>query len=103
MTRFAALFGAFLMIAACATLSPRSRIETRFVELGLSPARAACLSDELDSRLSRDELRDVANFLTDLNDAGSAGGALDALLAIDNPGVAASITRAGVACAFSRD
>ncbi len=102
MKRSAALLGAFLMLASCATVSPRIRIEDRFFELGLSRERAECLADELDERLDRGDLRDVADFLTDLNDAGSAGGALDALLSIDNPRIAASIARASVACAFSR-
>lgn len=94
---------AVLILASCASLSPRSRIKDRFVELGVSRERAACLADELDDRLDRDDLNDVADFLTDLNDAGSAGGALDALLSIDNPRIAASIARASVACAFNRD
>jgi len=102
MTKFAALLGAFLMVAACATVSPRLRIEDRLFELGLSQERAECLADQLDERLDRRDLRDVADFLADLNDAGSAGGALDALLSIDNPRIVASIGRASVACAFNR-
>ncbi len=92
-----------LLLASCASLSPRNRIKDRFVELGLSPERAGCLAEELDDRLDRQDLNSVADFLTDLNDAGSAGGALDALLSIDNPRIAASIARASVACAFNRD
>lgn len=102
MKKAVALLGASLMLASCATVSPRARIEDRFYELGLSQERSECLADELDERLDRDELKDVADFLTDLNDAGSAGGALDALLSIDNPRIAASIARASVACAFNR-
>ncbi len=100
MRKAMALGCALLMLAACASFSPRSRIKDRFVELGVSSDRAACLADELDERLDRDDLNAVADFLTDLNEAGSAGGALDALLGIDNPGVAASIAASGVACAF---
>lgn len=102
MRKLAGLLGASLMLASCASLSPRNRIEDRFFELGLSRERAECLAYELDERLDRSDLNDVADFLTDLNDAGSAGGALDALLAIDNPRIAASIARASVACAFNR-
>lgn len=102
MNRTAALIGVILMLASCATVSPRLRIEDRFVELGLSRERSECLANELDDRLDRDDLRNVADFLTDLNDAGSAGGALDALLSMDNPRIAASIARASVACAFNR-
>ncbi len=100
MRKFAALTGAALMVASCATLSPRNRIEDRFFELGLSRDRSECLAAELDERLDRSDLNDVADFLDDLNEAGSAGGALDALLGIDNPRAAASIARASIACAF---
>ncbi|MEO1252680.1 MAG: hypothetical protein AAFW81_10080 [Pseudomonadota bacterium] len=101
MTRLPALIGATLLIAACATLSPRGAIEDRFVELGISNERASCLADALDERLDRDDLRDVADFLENFQAAGSAGGVLDALLAIDNPRVATEIARASVSCAFS--
>ena len=101
MRRSIAFVCALLMLASCASLSPRGQIKDRFVELGISRERAACLAEELDTRLDRDQLRDVADFLTDLNDAGSAGGALDALLSIDDPRIAASIARASVACAFN--
>ena len=100
MKKVFALGCALLLLASCASLSPRSRIKDRFVELGLSQERAGCLADALDERLDRNDLNDVADFLTDLNDAGSAGGALDALLSIDNPRIAASIARASVSCAF---
>ena len=66
MKKAAALLGAFLMVASCATVSPRARIEDRFYELGLSRERSECLADELDERLDRNDLRDVADFLADL-------------------------------------
>jgi hypothetical protein len=100
MRKYAALAGVMLMLAACATISPRNRIEDRFSELGLSAERSECLADELDDRLDRSDLKDVADFLANLNDAGSAGGVLDALLSIDNPRVVTASTRAGLACAF---
>ena len=103
MRRTAAFACIVLMLAACATFSPRSRIADRLVELGLSKDRADCLADDLDDRLDRDELNDVAEFLTDLNDAESAGGALDALLAIDRPRVATAIAGASLACAIRRN
>lgn len=91
---------AALALAACATLSPRVRIENRFVELGLSQNRANCMASELDDRLGREDMKAVADFVGELNAAGSAGGVLDALLGIDNASAAAAIAAAGVACAF---
>ncbi|MEO1135763.1 MAG: hypothetical protein AAFW68_04005 [Pseudomonadota bacterium] len=97
--------GLFLLlafsIAACATVSPRKRIENRFVEFGLSDNKAECMASELDDRLDRDDLRAVADFVGNLNAAGSAGETLDALLSIDNARAAGAIAAAGVACAFS--
>lgn len=91
---------AALALAGCATLSPRVRIENRFVELGLSPGKADCMAKELDDRLDRADLNAVADFVGELNEAGSAGGVLDALLGIDNASAAAAIAASGVACAF---
>lgn len=94
--------GAFVLsLGACATLSPRKRIENRFVEFGLSPEKADCMGDELDERLDRSDLTAVADFIGNVNEAGSPGEGLDALLSIDNPRAAAAIARAGLACAFS--
>jgi len=99
--------GMMLLVAACATLSPRIRIENRLQELGMSENRAECLAselderlDRLDERLDRGDLESVAEFVGELNAASSAGETLDALLSIDNPRAASAIARAGVSCAF---
>lgn len=95
--------GAVLLTASCASISPRGTIESRFIELGLSENRSECLADNLDERLERDDLQNTADFLADLNDSGSAGATLDALLAIDNPRIATAIAAASVSCAFNRN
>jgi len=100
MKHLATLIGAALLIVSCATISPRHRIENRFIEFGLSPERAGCLASELDDRLDRNDLNAVADFVGNLNAASSPGSALDALLSIDNSRAAAAIARAGIACAF---
>ncbi|PQA88571.1 hypothetical protein [Hyphococcus luteus] len=99
MKKISLVFAA-LGVAACATLSPRVRIENRFVELGLSENKAECMAHELDERLDRDNMKAVADFVGELNAAGSAGGVLDAMLGIDNARAAAAIAASGVACAF---
>ncbi|MEM8770385.1 MAG: hypothetical protein AAGD92_01935 [Pseudomonadota bacterium] len=103
MMRIVLTAAAMAAVSACASLSPRAEIEDQFVSLGISRDRAECLADDLDERLDRDELVDVSNFVGSLNAADSAGGALDALLGIDNPRIAGAIARASVACAFSRN
>lgn len=101
MLRHSLLCAGAILLTACAT-SPRGAISDRFVDLGLSKERADCLAGDLADRLDRDDLQATSDFLTDLNDAGSAGGALDALLGIDNPQIAGAIAAASVACAFNR-
>ncbi len=91
---------AALALAACATVSPRMRIENRFVEFGLSEEKAKCMGNELDDRLSRSDLQDVADFVGNINAASSPGEGLDALLSIDNARAAGAIARASIACAF---
>ena len=100
MRRLAVLVGLILLVGACATLSPRIRIENRLQELGLSERRAECLASELDERLGRSDLEAVADFVGELNEATSVGETFDALLSIDNPRAASAIARASLSCAL---
>lgn len=95
-----ALLAAALSLASCATISPRTRIENRLVEFGLPEQKAACMGNELDDRLGRRDMQDVADFIGNINAASSPGEGLDALLSIDNARAAGAIARASVACAF---
>lgn len=98
----ALVIGIILLGAACATISPVSRIEAQLIDLGVSNARAECLAETLDEELERDDLNAVANFLEGLNRVETPGEALNALLSIDNPRAAAAVAASGIACAFSR-
>lgn len=88
-------------IAACATMSPRSRLETQLIEIGIGERGAECLADDLSDSLSRRELSALANFLEGLNRSGRRSG-FDSILRIDDPSVAAKIAGAGVTCALAR-
>ena len=103
MIKHFAAAGFCLVIGACASFSPRADVEQSFVNFGLSPARSACLAEELDERLDRDDMAGVAQYVDGLNAAASPGQALDALINIDNPRAAAAIGAAGISCAFPRD
>ena len=96
------LIVAAVAMAGCATVSPRKRIENRFVEFGLSERKAECMGNELDERLDRKDLQDVADFIGNLNNASTTGENVDALLSIGNPRAAAAIAAAGLACTFDR-
>jgi hypothetical protein len=87
-------------VAACATMSPASRVKSQLIALGVSEPRAECLAGELKDHLDKSDLNDVANFLEDLNRAQTPGNALDALLKIENPRAAAAIASAGITCAL---
>ena len=102
MLRAGILFAAAIAMAGCATVSPRKRIENRFIEFGLSERRAECMGRELDERLDRSDLNDVAEFIGNLNNASTTGENVDALLSIGNPRAAAAIAAAGLACTFDR-
>jgi hypothetical protein len=93
---------AVIAVAGCATVSPRKRIENRFVEFGLSPRKAECMGNELDERLDRQDLKDIADFIGNLNNASTTGENIDALLSIDNVRAAGAIAAAGLACTFDR-
>jgi hypothetical protein len=100
MVRTGLLAVAVFAVAACATVSPRVRIENRFMELGLSERKAECMGNELDERLDRSDMNDVADFIGKLNKASTTGENIDALLSIDNARAAGAIAAAGLACTF---
>ncbi|GJL92347.1 hypothetical protein [Hyphococcus sp.] len=100
MLRISCLVVGVLAVTACATVSPRMRIENRFMELGLSERKAECMGNELDARLNRNDMKDVADFIGKLNNASSTGENIDALLSIDNARAAGAIAAAGLACTF---
>jgi len=90
---------ACFVLAGCIT-GPQASIRSDLVRLGLSSERAKCMAGEIGSRLSGEDIRDVAQFLGNLQGSQSAGNVLDTLLTIDNPRAAAVFTRAGISCAF---
>ncbi|MEO1151437.1 MAG: hypothetical protein AAFW83_10685 [Pseudomonadota bacterium] len=95
----AALLVLMLALGGCAT-GAKSSIASNLTRLGLSQDRSKCVAREMNDRLDRSDLQDVARFLDDVTDSRSPGNVLDTLLTIDNPRAAAAFARAGIACAF---
>jgi|GEM_PF-5835056 len=87
--------------ASCAS-SPQGRIESRLINIGVDSANAECLASELNTKLDRQELNSVADFLDGLDRSDSPGEAIDALLSIDDPRAAAGVARAGISCALEQ-
>jgi hypothetical protein len=88
---------ALVSVAACATAA-RVTLRDRFEAIGLSPKMAACMVDDLDQRLSDEDLRDLARYTVKLSRADTPLQAIDSLLKIDNPRAVAAIGRAAFSC-----
>ena len=100
MKRFILLTSILAMTTSCASVAPRQSIEDQFVDFGFNRDRAACLADELQDRLDRDDLSDLADYISGLNSVDTPRQALDALLRIENPRAVAAIGPAGLSCAL---
>jgi hypothetical protein len=85
------------LAASCAT-SAKMTLNDRFKAIGLSAEMADCMVDDLDDRLSDDDLRDLARYAAGLSRADTPGRAVDALLEFDNPRAVAAIGRAAFSC-----
>lgn len=92
----AVLIGAGLL-GACATVA-RVTLEDRFQAIGLPEGAAVCMVDDLDQRLSDEDLQYLARYTLQLSRADTALGAVHALMTIDRPGIVAAVGRAGLTC-----
>ncbi|MEE2692702.1 MAG: hypothetical protein VX640_14295 [Pseudomonadota bacterium] len=92
----AAAFGAAL-VAGCATVA-RATLEDRFQAIGIPQGTAVCMVDELDRRLSDEDLQDLARYTIGLARADSTVAAIRSLMRIDNPRAVTAIGAAGVSC-----
>ena len=86
-----------VLLASCATAA-KITLNDRFKSIGLSPEMADCMVDDLDDRLSDEDLRDLARYTSGLSRADTPGQAVDALLRFDNPRAVAAIGRAAFSC-----
>ncbi len=93
---FSALAGAILL-AGCATAA-RYTLQDRFRAIGLPAQTADCMVDELEQRLSSQDIEDLARCTLSLSRASSTAGAIRALMNIDNPRAVTAIGSSGVSC-----
>lgn len=91
------LMMAAFMMGACATAA-RYTLQDRFVAIGIPTNTADCMVDELDQRLSSEDLQDLARYTLRLSRAGSTLDAIRSLMAIDNPRAVTAVGASGVAC-----
>ena len=95
--RAAALGLGVFLISSCATVA-KATLEDRFQEIGIPEGTAVCMVDDLDKRLSDDDLSDLARYTVRLARADSTVEAIRSLLRIDNPRAVAAIGAAALGC-----
>lgn len=86
-----------LMLAGCATAA-RYTLQDRFRAIGIPDGTADCMVDELDDRLSNEDLQDLAKYTVRLSRADTTMAAIRSLMTIDNPRAVAAVGASGVAC-----
>lgn len=97
MHRFILAASAIVVLAGCATAA-RYTLQDRFRAIGLPADTADCMVDELDERLSDDDLQDLARYTLRLSRADSTLAAIRSLMTIDNPRAVTAIGASGVTC-----
>ncbi|PQA85487.1 hypothetical protein CW354_21320 [Marinicaulis flavus] len=85
------------MMAGCATAA-RYTLQDRFRAIGIPAGTADCMVDELDERLSSEDLQDLARYTLRLSRADSTLAAIRSLMTIDNPRAVTAVGSSGVAC-----
>jgi len=95
--QWALVMGVILMIAGCATAA-RYTLQDRFRAIGIPAGTADCMVDELEQRLSSEDVQDLARYTVNLARADSTFSAIRALMQIDNPRAVTAIGASGVSC-----
>jgi|GEM_PF-1106724 len=96
-TRIAGAMAALLLVIGCAS-AVRYTLQDRFRAIGIGAETADCMVDDLEQRLSQDDLQDLARYTFELSRADSTLGAIRSLMTIDNPRAVTAIGKSGVSC-----
>lgn len=88
---------AAITLGACATAA-RYTLQDRFRAIGIPADTADCMVDELDQRLSSEDLQDLARYTVRLTRADSTLAAIRSLMTIDNPRAVTAVGASGVSC-----
>ena len=98
------LLATALLLSACTTVSPETRIRTKLVEAGLDRDVAACMAERLVDRLSMNQLRKLSS-LSKLGNADLRTMTIEEFLhktrALGDPEVLRVVTKAGIGCAIA--
>ena len=88
---------AAVMMASCATAA-RYTLQDRFRAIGIPGDTADCMVDELEDRLSSEDIQDLARYTLELTRADSTFAAIRSLMRIDNPRAVKAVGASGVSC-----
>ena len=88
---------ALVVVTGCATAA-RYTLQDRFRAIGIPAGTADCMVDELDQRLTDDDLQDLARYTLRLSRADSTFAAVRSLMTIENPRAVTAIGRSAVSC-----
>jgi len=97
MHRFILAATAVMLLAGCATAA-RYTLQDRFRAIGIPADTADCMVDELDERLSSQDLSDLAQYTVRLARADSTLAAIRSLMTIDNPRAVTAVGASGISC-----
>ena len=86
-----------LLLASCATAA-RLTLQDRFRAIGIPATTADCMVDELEQRLSSEDVQDLARYTVRLARADSTLEAIRSLMTIDNPRAVTAIGASGISC-----
>lgn len=95
--------GASLLLSACATVSPESRLRAGLMDAGLSPRMAGCMAERMVDRLSLLQLRRLQSLVS-LRKSHMSEMTIDSFLykvrALEDPEIFTVSSKAAVFCAL---
>ncbi|NOX94754.1 MAG: hypothetical protein GXP04_06540 [Alphaproteobacteria bacterium] len=92
-----AVLTAIVFVSGCATVA-RYTLQDRFRAIGIPAGTADCMVEELEQRLTSEDIQDLARYTVNLARADSTFAAIRALMQIDNPRAVTAIGASGVSC-----
>lgn len=88
---------ASVILAGCATAA-RYTLQDRFRAIGIPAGASDCMVDELEQRLSGEDLQDLARYTLRLSRADSTIAAVRSLMEIENPRAVTAVGRSAISC-----
>ena len=92
-----AVAGTAFILVSCATVA-KATLEDRFQKIGIPEDTAVCMANDLDERLSDEDLSDLARYTVSLTRADTTEKAIKALSRIDNPRAVTAIAASAISC-----